>query len=95
MRLAISGYHRRRVRADGPDSGRGRLSVTLDKTMPPGKAKPDTSAVRCPRCLSLDVRYSKRRAWDGILEMLLHLEVFRCRNCRKRFHVYIADDEEE
>src|ERR1044071_7516291 len=38
--------------------------------------------VRCPKCLSIDVRFSKRRVWDSLLEMLFHWEVFRCRNCR-------------
>lgn len=42
--------------------------------------------VRCPNCYSLDVRYSRRGLWDVILDRLFHLEVFRCRSCRKRFH---------
>ncbi len=51
-----------------------------------------TEPVRCPKCLSIDVRYSKRRTWDTLLEMLLHWEVFRCRNCRHRFHGYVAEE---
>lgn len=51
--------------------------------------------VRCPKCYSLDVRYSKRGMWDSMLDLLFHMEVFRCRSCRKRFHLYIPDDGED
>ena len=51
--------------------------------------------VRCPKCYSLDVRYSKRGMWDSVLDLLFHMEVFRCRSCRKRFHLYIPDDAEK
>jgi uncharacterized protein with PIN domain len=47
---------------------------------------------RCPKCFSLDVRYSKRGMWDTVLETLFHMEVFRCRNCRKRFHLFVPDE---
>ncbi len=62
--------------------------------MPDTKAKSSAGHVRCPKCFSLDVRYSKRGMWDAVLDMLFHMEVFRCRSCRKRFHLYIHDDEE-
>jgi DNA-directed RNA polymerase subunit RPC12/RpoP len=51
--------------------------------------------VRCPKCFSIDVRYSKRGVWDSILDTLFHMEVFRCRNCRKRFHQFIPPEEEQ
>ena len=55
--------------------------------------KQDAAAdhVRCPKCFSIDVRFSRRGLWDMILDRLFHMEVFRCRNCRKRFHQYVPD----
>ena len=53
----------------------------------------DTDAVRCPQCRSIDVRFSHRRLWDHVLSWF-KLEVFRCRNCRKRFRERIVDAEE-
>jgi len=59
-----------------------------------GELNPATSEpVRCPKCLSIDVRYSKRRLWDVLLETVFHWEVFRCRNCRHRFHEYFPDEQ--
>jgi phage FluMu protein Com len=61
---------------------------TNESSMPTGQ-------VRCPKCYSLDVRYSKRGLWDSVLDRFFQMEVFRCRSCRKRFHVYIPDEEPE
>ena len=60
--------------------------------MPETNTKASAGHVRCPKCFSLDVRYSKRGMWDSFLDLLFHMEVFRCRSCRKRFHLYIPDD---
>lgn len=54
-----------------------------------------TEPVRCPKCFSIDVRYSKRGVWDVVLDRLFHMEVFRCRHCRKRFHQYVPNDDSE
>jgi DNA-directed RNA polymerase subunit RPC12/RpoP len=51
--------------------------------------------VRCPKCFSIDVRYSKRGLWDAILDRFFHMEVFRCRNCRKRFHQFVPEEEHD
>jgi len=61
----------------------------------PAKASSGSGHVRCPKCFSLDVRYSKRGMWDSILDFLFHMEVFRCRSCRRRFHLYVPDDGDE
>jgi hypothetical protein len=50
--------------------------------------------VRCPKCFSLDVRYSRRNWWDTLLDALFRMEVFRCRNCRKRFHQFVPEEAE-
>ena len=61
------------------------------------KKKADNAAttehVRCPKCFSIDVRYSKRKLWDTILDSLFHMEVFRCRSCRTRFHEVVPGDD--
>ena len=61
--------------------------------------KPDVRStagnVRCPKCLSIDVRYSKRGVWDTVLETLFHMEVFRCRHCRNRFHLYVPEEQDD
>jgi hypothetical protein len=59
------------------------------------KGSAGSGQVRCPNCFSLDVRYSKRGMWDSILDFLFHMEVFRCRSCRRRFHLYVPDDGDE
>jgi len=40
-------------------------------------------------------RYSKRNFWDTFLDSVFHMEVFRCRNCRKRFHQFVPADDAE
>ena len=50
--------------------------------------------VRCPKCFSIDVRYSKRNLWDVFLDSVFHMEVFRCRNCRRRFHQFVTAGDE-
>ena len=60
-------------------------------------SNPTQEAVRCPKCGSLDVRYSySQTTWDTIIETLFSMEAFRCRSCRRRFHKFdpAGDDEE-
>src|ERR1051325_5113523 len=54
-----------------------------------------TETARCPRCDSLDIRLSRRYAWDNFLSWIFDWEVFRCRKCRRRFHCKTVDDELE
>ena len=42
-------------------------------------------AIQCPRCLSKDIRRSRRGGVVDIILSHLFLDPFRCRNCRKRF----------
>jgi hypothetical protein len=55
--------------------------------------------VRCPKCASMDVRYSHTQSkWDMLLDLLFSMDAFRCRSCRARFHKFDPggdDDEQE
>jgi DNA-directed RNA polymerase subunit RPC12/RpoP len=45
--------------------------------------------VRCPKCASVDVRYSyTQTTWDLLLDLLFSMDAFRCRSCRHRFHKF-------
>lgn len=57
-------------------------------------AKPDDETIRCPRCMSIDVRYAHRTWWDVIASSLLKTEVFRCRACRAKFRKMLLEEEE-
>ena len=50
---------------------------------------------RCPRCFGRDVRPSQRRGmFDNIMEMLRRAP-YRCRNCHKRFYVFVRREDAE
>ena len=54
------------------------------------------TTVRCPRCGSSKVRYSRKQTiWDSILDLLFSMEAFRCRSCRARFHKFDPGEDEE
>jgi hypothetical protein len=43
--------------------------------------------MECPRCRSSDVTRSRRKFWERIALYFLRGQVFRCRDCKKRFWV--------
>ena len=41
--------------------------------------------LRCPRCLSKNIRRSRHDTFLAVILRQLWLHPYRCRNCRKRF----------
>jgi ribosomal protein L37AE/L43A len=41
--------------------------------------------MQCPRCSSDDVKRSRRKFWERFVLALFRAQIFRCRDCKKRF----------
>ena len=52
-------------------------------------------SLHCPRCLGRDVRRSQHQGVIDLFMETFHRWAFRCRNCRKRFYVYLASEQNE
>ena len=47
--------------------------------------------LRCPKCKSTDVRYSRERTLLDVIPRLFAMRPVRCRFCRKRFFGRVAE----
>jgi hypothetical protein len=55
-----------------------------------------TEIVRCPKCGSADIRYSRKRGvLDSVMDVFFSMDAFRCRSCRGRFRKFDQGIEEE
>jgi hypothetical protein len=43
--------------------------------------------LECPKCKSNDIARSRRKFWERFVLFVLKAQVYRCRDCRKRFWV--------
>jgi hypothetical protein len=41
--------------------------------------------LKCPKCQSNDIARSRRRLWERLVSFALKAQVYRCRDCRRRF----------
>jgi hypothetical protein len=51
------------------------------------EATVETLTLQCPKCQSDDVTRSRRKFWERFVLYCLNAQVFRCRDCKKRFWV--------
>src|SRR5580704_13311054 len=49
----------------------------------------ETPTIECPKCQSTDVTRSRRRFWERVVLYFLRAQVYRCRDCKKRYWVGI------
>lgn len=47
----------------------------------------ETPTMVCPKCQSSDVTRSRRKFWERIVLYFLRAQVYRCRDCRKRYWI--------
>jgi hypothetical protein len=43
--------------------------------------------LKCPQCQSNDIARSRRKLWERFVLFTLRAQVYRCRDCRRRFWV--------
>jgi ribosomal protein L37AE/L43A len=43
--------------------------------------------LQCPKCKSNDISRSRRKLWERVVLFVLKAQVYRCRDCRRRFWV--------
>jgi DNA-directed RNA polymerase subunit RPC12/RpoP len=51
-----------------------------------------TEPVRCPKCSSIDVRFSEQPTFLDVVFRLFGMDAVRCHHCRARFYSRIDDE---